>query len=218
MRRNLKASTFLSRRDDVQDLYEPLRDVKSYVKAQRDSSKSSFLPERGPAQEAVTTLEVGAGSLLVGMLAGRMGTSQVKGVPVGLALGALAHGAAFLGLTGAAAEHVHNLGNGAIAGWLALYGAGQGTRMRQEAGQPIGAIVAGANPALMGNCGAPHERQAPAQPSYPQYAPQPRAMNPAPLPQWYQGGGNSPGNPAPLTEAELQALAQSQRGKVRGMP
>jgi hypothetical protein len=169
----------LSRRD-VGELYPSLRDQYKYLESRRDPAD-----KKGVAEHLVQTGEVAAGAAGVGLIAGRLGSASLgnTGIPIGLALGALGHAAAFFGVTGRFSDHIHNLSDGAIAGWVALWGAAQGGQMRQQASETGGGtVVAGAPP------------QATAQP------------NAAP-PQLTQGNVNRF-----LTEAELQAIAQKRRG------
>jgi hypothetical protein len=131
----------MSRRD-VDSLYDSMRDAHSYIQSARDGGGGS---SKGIVNKVVQALEVGAGAAGVGILAGRLQTTSVgnSGVPLGLVLGFAGHAAAFFDLTGKYEEHVTNVANGAFAGWLAMWGAGQGLQMRQKAGLNIGPITAG---------------------------------------------------------------------------
>ena len=171
----------LSRRD-VGELYASSRDARKFVEQRRDP------PSKSPGSLALQTLESGAGAVGVGMLAGRMGTTSIgaTGIPLGLALGAAGHAAAFFGLAGRYASHLHNLSNGAIDGWLALWGAGRGAQMRLQAGEPAAPIVAGASPRAFAASRPLSEFEL-------------RGM----------AGGRGPVQP--LTEAELAAMAQEHR-------
>lgn len=130
----------MSRRD-VDSLYGSMRDAHHYIESRRDSSGG----KKSVTSKVLGALEVGAGAAGVGLLAGRMQTTSIgnTGIPFGLALGFAGHAAAFFDLAGKYDEHVHNLANGAIAGWLAMWGAGQGMKMREKAGLPLGPITAG---------------------------------------------------------------------------
>lgn len=214
---NRRSTTVLSRRD-LDERYGPaMRDVKRYVSSARDSSSTS----KDVANIATDAVGVGVGAAAIGALAGRMGTTEISGVPIGLAAGVAGHVASYFApswLSG----HLHNVSNGAIAGWLTLWGAGQGTRMRQAAGEPIGPIVAGV-PAQHAMGGYPPPMPPPGYAGMgqqPPYMPPPPQMGAAPPPAWYQRGADPRGEAqaqfveAPLTEAELQAIAMNQRTGV----
>jgi hypothetical protein len=153
----------MSRRD-IERLHDSMRDSHAYIQSARDGGGSSGKSTTGKVLE---TLEVGAGAVGVGVLAGRLQTTSIgsTGVPLGLALGFAGHAAAFFDLAGKYGEHLHNVSNGAIAGWLAMWGAGQGMQMRQKANLPLGPITAGNN-ALAG-VAAPRALHAPSPASRP---------------------------------------------------
>lgn len=176
-------------RRDVEDLYSRMRDSHEFIESRRDAGMKE------KTSRAIQSVETAAGAAGVGVLAGRLGTTSIgnTAIPLGLALGFAGHAAAFFGLTGVATPHVQSLADGAIAGWIALWGAGQGTQMRQKAGLPIGPITAGVSSTGCVGCGPSMP------PSMPGYAP--RMMGP---------GGFRPGA-RPLTEAELQAMSQNYR-------
>lgn len=167
----------LSRRD-IEELYPALKTQHDFISKKSD-------PETQMANKLIEGLEVLVGSAGVGFLAGRLGTTSIgqSGIPLGLVLGVGAHAINYFGLAGKYGDHLSNLGNGAIAGFGALWAAGQGSQMRLKAGQPAGPIVAG-NPV----------KYAPPQMS----GYNPPLMNAAPVQQSVR----------PLTEAELQLLAQ----------
>ena len=169
-------------RRDVDDLQASMRDAQRYLAAERDPARS-----RGEVlSRVVRTAEVGAGAAGVGLLAGRLGTTQIgnTGIPLGLAVGAVGHTLAFFGLAGRFDEHVHNVSDGALAGWATMWGAGQGRLMRERAGLPTGPITAGMDG--IGNC--------------PPHAP------PQLMPAY-----SRPQQERPLTEAELQIMAANAR-------
>ena len=165
----------------MDDLRVSMRDAQQYLASERDPQRS-----RGEITgRLIRTAEVGAGAAGVGLLAGRLGTSQIgnTGVPLGLALGALGHTLAFFGLAGRFENHVYNVSDGAIAGWATMWGAGQGRLMRERAGLPVGPITAGMDG--MGAC--------------PPHAP------PQLMPAYARP------TERPLTEAELQIMAANAR-------
>lgn len=177
----------MSRRD-VDSLYDSMRDAHSYIQSRRDGASG----EKGVTNQIVQALEVGAGAAGVGVLAGRLQTTSIgdSGVPLGLALGFAGHLASFFDIFGQYSGHVQNLSNGAIAGWMAMWGAGEGKKLREKAGLATGPIIAGALP--------------PAQSAYP-YSPASVQGPPIQL--------QAPSVPqrGPLTEAELAALMARRR-------
>jgi len=162
----------MSRRD-VDSLYDSMRDAHSYIQSRRDGDGGA---KKSVTNKVIQALEVGAGAVGVGLLAGRLQTTSIgsSGVPLGLALGFAGHAAAFFDLAGKYDDHLVNLSNGAIAGWLTMWGAGQGMQMRQKANLPLGPITAGSLP------------------------------TPTPTPRMMASPGFSPRRP--LTEAELAAM------------
>jgi hypothetical protein len=66
----------------------------------------------------ITTTEVGAASFLFGLAQGKFGGISIVGVPVDLLSGLALHIAAFAGLGGANAHHLHAFGDGALASYL----------------------------------------------------------------------------------------------------
>ena len=185
----------MSRRD-VEDLYSSMRDARQYIEAQRDPQRS----RPSMTDRLVRSAEVGAGAAGVGLLAGRLGTTQIgnTGIPMGLALSAAGHAVAVFGLAGRFDEHVSNLADGALAGWLTMWGAGQGRGMRERAGMPVGPITAGHD--SMGAVGCP-----------PEYYRQPAQMMPANARPGEWMLGINGGQERPLTEAELQIMAANSR-------
>lgn len=132
----------MSRRD-ADGLYAAMRDSNRYIKSARDSSSSSS--KKSAMSIGKEALEVGAGALGVGWLAGRLGTTSIgnTGIPLGLTAAVAGHALAYFNVFGKFSDDIHNVSNGALAGWLAMWGAGQGTNSRQKAGLPIGPIVSG---------------------------------------------------------------------------
>lgn len=171
-------------RRDIEDLYPSLRDAHQFIETQRSPEKT-MVNDKEKENQFIKGLATFAGAAGVGFLAGRTGSANIgtTKVPLGLVLGAAGYGLAYFNLTGQFSKHVVNLSNGAFAGWGTLWAAGEGTRMREKAGGPAGPIVAG------------YDYKRPAEmPAY-----QPPMMNQAPMQM-----------PSPLTEAELQVMAQNQ--------
>jgi hypothetical protein len=66
----------------------------------------------------ITTTEVGASSFLFGLVQGKFEGISLIGVPIDLLSGLALHIAAFAGLGGANAHHLHAFGDGALASYL----------------------------------------------------------------------------------------------------
>ena len=81
--------------------------------------------------QVVQTIEVGSTAVGFGVINGRWGGVELVGVPLDLITGGVFH---LIGLFGVAPDHMHNLGDGALASWLTTLGAGIGDEMRQKAG------------------------------------------------------------------------------------
>jgi len=81
------------------------------------------------------SVEVAAGALGAGVLAGRYGTLALGPVPVDLAAGVAGHILGFAGLAGKYSEHLHNFSDGFIASWAVKMGVGLGTSWRIKSGQ-----------------------------------------------------------------------------------
>lgn len=176
---------------DQNDLFGSLRDQQQYLMARRDAAKD----KKSVTHRLVDTLEVGAGAAGIGVLSGYLGTTSFgqSGIPIGLALGAAGHVVSVLGiLPEGYGRHISNVSDGFIAGWLAMWGAGQGSQMRANKSGDTAPIVSGHN-----------GRQ------YPQ-------LSAAPQPQYSQMGGPAysqmgasiPGHArSPLSEAEIHAIS-----------
>lgn len=125
-------------------------------------------------------IEVGGASFLLGMLHGRRGgMPQTFGVPWDLAAAAALHLLAFSGQAKGYEDHLHNLGNGALAYYTGSIGAQIGQRMRKDspdwkgaamteeeakkAGLQVRTIVAGHNGAPAMGPGAPRHSWTPEQ-------------------------------------------------------
>lgn len=76
------------------------------------------------------TAEVGASAFAIGLAEGRFGKGgggiEVAGVPLPLGLGVLANLAAYAGVAGKQSHHLHAVGDGCLAAYLATLGRGIG--------------------------------------------------------------------------------------------
>ena len=82
----------------------------------------------------VQTAEVSTAAFAFGLVNGRWNRPEVVGVPVDALAGMGFHVLGFFIDKGG--EHMHNLGDGALASYLASLGMGVGAKMRLEAGSP----------------------------------------------------------------------------------
>ncbi len=95
------------------------------------------------ATTVVEGMEVFGGALVMGGIHGRFGDLAPLGVPVSLGTGLLLHGAAFAGIGGKNAKHLHGLGNGSLAAYATTLGIGIGTKMRHTGAAGISGDVPG---------------------------------------------------------------------------
>lgn len=215
----------MSRRDK-EALHDTMRDAHSYLRSNRDAG-SSGARKKSTLETVLEPIEIGGAAALIGVIAGRTGSTSIgsTGIPLGLVAGAIGHGlVAFDLLPEKANHHVQSVANGAIAGWTALWGAGQGLQMREKALGTAGPIVSGRGPDAIGHAPAPPSPPSPppqyayqqpprmlgaqgpapfyAQPFYPASAPASQIYpGSAPASQIYPNGPKRP-----LTEAELQLI------------
>ena len=196
-------------RRDFDDLHErSVGEARDYAeRTQRDDGVG-----RGEMMNRVAPLLArGAGAFGVGYLAGRSGSSSIgaTGVPIGLAAGFATYFASYMGWTKFAGDYekrILDAADGAIDTWWTILGARMGSAAAERAGRPPTPLIAGAPdgarighaPIAPGLAGPPPYQTTP--PREPPAAPL-AARPPTPAP---------PGDPnvAPLTEAELQNIAQ----------
>lgn len=88
--------------------------------------------------QLIQTTEVSVAAFGLGLINGRFVDKEtgepgveILGVPLDLGAAVVLHGIAFVG-GGKYSEHMHNLGDGALAAYLTTMGVGVGTRMRQK--------------------------------------------------------------------------------------
>lgn len=82
-------------------------------------------------EKFVRTLEVGAAALGTGVVQGRGGV-EVMGVPVELGAALGLNLAGYFGVAGKHSGHLNNLGDGALAGYLAQVGRGIGVAWKNK--------------------------------------------------------------------------------------
>lgn len=83
--------------------------------------------------QAVHTAEVGSAAFLAGVIQGKYEDVEIVGVPLELALALSLHAAAFMGLGGRMAPHLHGFADGFFGAYMAGLGVGIGVKMRQKA-------------------------------------------------------------------------------------
>ncbi len=89
----------------------------------------------------VQTAEIGTSAFAFGLINGRWNRPEVVGVPVDALAGLCFHTAGFL-VDSNAGQHMHNLGDGAVASYVAGLGLGVGAKMRMESLNPSGQLPA----------------------------------------------------------------------------
>jgi len=102
-------------------------------------------------ERLVQTAEVQTGALAMGIVNGRytertaagvVEPPAIVGIPVELFTGVLLHLIGYSGFAGKVDEHLHNLGDGAVAAWTTQAGRGLGQEWRTSALAPAGALPA----------------------------------------------------------------------------
>jgi hypothetical protein len=120
-------------RRDTDSIYGTMHDAQRMLS--RDPETSS-----GETHPLFATGETFLAAVGVGALSARLGTANIPGTSIPLApvVGIVGHVAAVfhreIGIPKKAVEHMHNVSNGLIAGWGALWGMGIGAGMRERAG------------------------------------------------------------------------------------
>lgn len=112
--------------------------------AQNLKSRLGKMKEHGEhvAEKAIRTVEMGSVAFGLGLMHGRTakpdGTSgiEIVGMPIDLVLGAGLNLAGYFGLGGKHSDHLNNLGDGALAVYLANMGMTVGVKMAAKAGSP----------------------------------------------------------------------------------
>lgn len=143
-------------------------------------------PRTGVTGRVVDATEIAAGAALTGLLAGRLNHWNIPNtpLPIGLTIGVVLHALDFFNAGPAwSGRHFSNLGNGAIASWATLVGAGYGQQMLAKAGTP---------PNLAAGVGCPPIARPPT-------LPQPSINGHSKIPR------------KPLTEAELAGMSHRHR-------
>lgn len=125
-------------RDQIEDAY---RYANRNLSRLRDPDRGA----RGVLHKLLDTGEVLLGAGAVGVAKGRFGSLKIANTPVDmdLAAGVAGHLIGFW-LDSSVSEHIHNVSNGALAGWFHGLAVGAGTTLRMKAGLPPMTISGGA--------------------------------------------------------------------------
>lgn len=100
-------------------------------RAQRAMARARNMAEKSEAivATALRTAEVGGAAFGMGVVKGRFGSIELVGVPIDLIASSGLHLLGFFG-GDKYADHLHALGDGALASYLTTLGAGVGAGMR----------------------------------------------------------------------------------------
>ncbi|MDX2086370.1 MAG: hypothetical protein SFX73_00915 [Kofleriaceae bacterium] len=113
-------------REQLEQMNRQLENAKARAASLRESGEKAV-------ERVVRTGEVLGTAGMFAVLNGRTGGVQLLGVPLDLASGIAMHAFGLLGGAGRHAEHVHNMGDGALASFAVTLGQEVGSRMRREA-------------------------------------------------------------------------------------
>ena len=143
------SSRFVMTRRDRGMVNDADRSARAYLAAKRDPNKG--LLAGGRTRMKKTDLVIGAGTgfaaaAIVGLIAGRLGTTSIPGT--GVPAGGVAAAAALIPLAlGVVPQKLEfaalGAGLGALAAWGTMWGAGQGAQQAQTAEQGPRVIAAG---------------------------------------------------------------------------
>lgn len=120
-------------RRDLEHAYDQVSNVHRVLKGHRTAGENI-------ARHAMTGVEVLAGAAVSGIVAGRFGAPYLtvagQNVPLDALAGVGLHALAFFGTFGNYGEHVHNFATGVLSQYVARWGVGYGSSMREKAGLP----------------------------------------------------------------------------------
>lgn len=110
---------------------EQIKEMKSVTERAMARVKNIKAAAAEAMGTVVQTTEIGVAAFGMGVLRGRFGESlNVMGIPVDLGAGVLLHVLGFMGAAGKQYdEHLHNFGDGMLASYLTILGAGIGDSM-----------------------------------------------------------------------------------------
>lgn len=91
----------------------------------------------------VQTAEIGSTAFVFGYARGRYGETTVANVPIDAGAAVLCHLGGFFGIAGKYSEHLHNVGDGALAVFAAVQGAAMGAKKRAQSGDKTAAASLG---------------------------------------------------------------------------
>jgi len=193
---------------DLQHAYDQVSSAHRLISGHRSKGESI-------ARNAVTALEVLAGTAVSGVVAGRFGApyASIAGhtLPLDLAGGIALHGAAFFGLFGNYGDHIHNFATGVMSQYVTRASVAYGAHMREKAGLPrVSGLVVGSQLAV--GARIPHGNMPGTAGATVRHGNMPGTSTGYD----YRRHGNMPGTGgavrrAPLTAAELAAMASRAR-------
>jgi hypothetical protein len=110
---------------------EQIKEMKSVTERAMARVKNIKAATAEAMGTVIQTTEVGVAAFGMGVLRGRFGESlNLLGVPIDLGAGVLLHVLGFMGAAGKQYdEHLHNFGDGMLAAYLTVLGAGIGDSM-----------------------------------------------------------------------------------------
>jgi hypothetical protein len=120
-------------RRDLEHAYDQVVSTSRAVRGYRERGQTI-------ARNAISAAEVLAGAAASGLFAGRFGAPHLMlgghAVPLDAAAALGLHTLAFFDMFGPYGEHIHNISNGILAQYVARWGVGYGTHLREQAGLP----------------------------------------------------------------------------------
>ena len=111
------------------------------MRAERQKEHTEGMTRRG-----IGLMATAVGGLASGVYSGRFPTTTFIGLPLDLLAGLVVGGVGVVGLAGRESEYVSDFGGGLVAGFLARFGAGVGTRWKNK--QPLFSSAAPTSGAL----------------------------------------------------------------------
>ncbi|HKY36471.1 MAG TPA: hypothetical protein VJN18_11060 [Polyangiaceae bacterium] len=109
-----------------------LEDLQSKYERAKKSAANIKEAARDAIMTVVQTAEVTTCAFSLGVINGYWSQPELLGIPVSGLVAAGFHTVGFILDEGSGAEHLHNLGDGAMAAWATTMGVGVGAKMAQE--------------------------------------------------------------------------------------
>lgn len=116
------------------------------MEAKAKNAKNAIQRVKAEAEQTVMAVVGGVETFgmtfSMGVINGRWGNPEILGIPVDLGAGLALHAVGFIVDEGA--DHMHNLGNGALCSYFGALGVGVGRKMLEEAQKAAQALAANA--------------------------------------------------------------------------